>query len=266
MEGTIGGRPINEVLLKLKEDIPGVIKMTTERESNPYLDSTILRNYFDEHVPVSNYDFNLSDMQFIQLNGRACFVCTGTIILYDDNRHKIVEKSYVGSNKCIISKQSGAPIDLAMDAKNAAVAAKKGCISQFGCGNRQLEEAKAKNKALRNNRENTVEGVYEEQMVTEAEQKSQENQRPKFGTDNYLLVYHQAKQIKDFPKMMLVPVICREYQNYETTLVIWKNKCSDIAAVRNRIETGMEFTCDGRFEPYSNQTRIVFEKLSGRKP
>ena len=266
MEGTINGKPISEVLQKLKEDIPGVIKMTTERESNPYLDSTILRNFFDEHVPVSNYDFNLSDMQFVQLSGRACFVCTGTIILYDDNRRKIVEKSYVGSNKCIISKQTGAPIDLAMDAKNAAVAAKKGCISQFGCGSRQLEEAKAKNKELRNSQANTVEDVYAAQMSAEAQANELGNQKPKNGKANFLLVYNNAKQIKDFPKMMLVPVFCREYRNYETTLVVWKNTCDNITALRNRIETGTEFTCDGKFEPYNNQTRIVFEKLCGRKP
>ena len=152
MERTINGRPIKEVLEKLKEDIPGVIKMTTEKESNPYLDSTVLKNYFEKHVPVSNYDFNLGETQFVQLNGRACFICTGTIILYDDNGRKIVEKSYIGSNNVIIGKQSGAPIDFAMDAKNAAVSAKKGCIIQFGCGVKQLDLAKAQNKELKKKR------------------------------------------------------------------------------------------------------------------
>ena len=44
MERTINGRPIKEVLEKLKEDIPGVIKMTTEKESNPNLETTVLKN------------------------------------------------------------------------------------------------------------------------------------------------------------------------------------------------------------------------------
>lgn len=266
MERTINGRPIKEVLEKLKEDIPGVIKMTTEKESNPYLDSTVLKNYFEKHVPVSNYDFNLGETQFVQLNGRACFICTGTIILYDDNGRKIVEKSYIGSNNVIIGKQSGAPIDFAMDAKNAAVSAKKGCIIQFGCGVKQLDLAKAQNKELKKKRAKENADIANQNFQEGVQYGVSSEERPKTGRTNFLLAYNSKKQIKNFPKMILVPVYCREFRNYETTLLIWKSSCKDATAVYNRIATGTEFTCDGKFEAYNNEYRIVFEGLRGKKP
>lgn len=266
MGSTINGKPVEEVIQKLKEDIPDVIKVTTDRKANPYLDAKILQNFFEEHVPVSNYDFKLSDMQFIQLHGRACFVCTGTIILYDDNKQKIVEKSFEGSQNCIISKDTGEPVDLAMDARNAGVTAKKGCITQFGCGSRQLEEAKAKNKASRDSKAGNVRDMYPAQMPGNGVGSAAIRRCPPTGKANFLLVHDGRKAIKDFQKMYLVPVLCREYGNYETTLVIWKNCCKDVTAVYNRVATDTEFTCDGKFEPYANQDRIVFEKLCGKKP
>ena len=258
---TINGKPIQEVFQKLKEDIPGVIKMTNETESKPYLDAMVMRQFFDEQIPVSNYDFTLTDVQFIQFGERSCFVCTGTITVYDDEGKKVITKSYTGSNNCIIAKSTGQAVDLAME----------GCIALFGCGERQIEQAKAKNKG-RNQYGNTSSGQRSQAPVQQnaspvqnpAASTSQRKQPPT-GKGNFLLVYDSSKEIKNLPRMILIPVKCREYQNYETKLLIWRDRHKDVDSIVNRIATGIGFCCEGKFESYSNDYRIVLDKMDGTR-
>lgn len=268
---TINGTPIEEVFKKLKEDIPGIVKMTDEKEGKPkpYLDATIQRKFFEEVIPPSHYDFRLTDVQLVQLNSRACFVCTGSIVIYDDQRNKVVEKSYTGSNNCIISTRSGEPVDLAMDARNAAVSARKGCISLFGCGEKQLDMAKARSKGQGSGYAASVpqQGQAEKAQKSTATPASpgstSAGERPVNGMGKYRLVYNAKKQTKDFPSMVLIPVKCREYRDFETILLIWKNRFKDVNSIVNRVVSGIEFTCEGKFGSYNNDYRIELSRMDG---
>lgn len=254
---TINGKPLYEVFQKLKEDIPGVIKMTDESEPKPYLDAMLMRQFFDEQIPVLNYDFTLTDVQFVQLSERACFVCTGKITVFDDTGEKIVAKSYTGSNNCIIAKATGQPKDLAMDAKNAAVSARKGCIAMFGCGERQLEQAKARSKGRGKSQYGNASTWQYTQTSSSATQKGQ----PPTGMRKFRLVYDKQREIKDLPRMLMIPVICREYQNYKTTLLIWKDRHKDATSIAESLKKGSDFYCEGKFESYNNEYRIVLERM-----
>lgn len=264
-QGTINGIPIQVVFQKLKEDIPGIVKYTQERDAKPYLDATIQRRYFEELIPPVNYDFQLTDVKLVQMSSRACFVCTGTLTVYDDVGRKVVIKSYTGSNNCIVGKESGEPVDLAMDARNAAVSARKGCISLFGCGERQLEQAKEKNKGrgTYSSEPASRQGTPSTSVNHQGQQQMNEN-RPPTGRGKYLLVRNERKEAKTYPTMILIPVKCREYQDYETVLLIWKNRHKDVDAIYNRIEAGAEFCCEGKFEKYNSDYRIVLERMDGR--
>lgn len=271
---TINGKSINEVFQKLREDIPGVIKMTDEKKPKPYLDATVMRQFFDELIPVSNYDFTLTDVQFIQMGERACFVCTGTITVFDDAGRRIVVKSYTGSNNCIIPQETGQPKDLAMDAKNAAVSARKGCIAMFGCGERQLEQAKAQNKNRgKSQYGNSSTGPRTQAPAPQAAAPMQEQRQtapasqrrqPQTGMGKFRLVYDKQQEIKNLPRMIMIPVMCRDYQNYRTTLLIWKDRHKDATSIAESLRTGNDFCCEGKFESYNNEYRIVLEKMEGR--
>lgn len=278
---TINGIPVQEVFQNLKKDIPGVVKMTKENDSKPYLDAAIMRKAFDMLIPPENYDFSLTQVELVKLGNRACFTCTGTITVYDDFGNKIISKSYTGSNNCIISKNGGEAIDLAMDAKNAAVSARKGCIQLFGCGERQLEEAKAAKNAKDNkggNQKPYGQSAQNLRALSSANAGPSRNQGtkttnasagtincPPTGKGHFLLAMDTSKQVVDTPTMMLIPVFCREYRNYPTKLLIWKNRCKNLNDIMNGILTGIEFYCDGKFEPYNREYRIVMENVDGNR-
>lgn len=263
---TINGIPVKEVFQKLKEDIPGVIKMTDRREGKPqpYLDAAIQRQFFEKHVPPENYDFEMTDVQLVQMKSRACFVCTGTITVFDDQRQKVVVKSYTGSNNCIVSTASGEPTDLAMDARTAAVFARKGCISLFGCGERQLDAAKAQSKGNSGgNTQTASQQPAKTQGRGNANGLNSGGEKPATGIGKFRLVFNAQKKTKTFDAMVLLPVKCRDYRDYETVLLIWKNRHRDVSSIINRVETGIEFICEGKFEAYGNNFRIVLNKMDG---
>ena len=266
-KATINGTPIKEVFKKLKEDIPGVIKMTDKREGKPqpYLDAAIQRQFFETLIPPENYDFEMTDVQLVQMKNRACFVCTGTITVFDDQRQKVVVKSYTGSNNCIVSTTSGEAVDLAMDARTAAVYARKGCISLFGCGERQLDAAKAQSKGNSggSNSQSASQQAAKTQGRTAPTGANPGGVKPPTGAGKFRLVFNDRKQTKNYSSMVLLPVKCREYQDYETVLLIWKNRHRDVNGIVNRVETGIEFLCEGKFEAYGNEFRIVLSKMEG---
>lgn len=280
---TINGIPVKEVFEKLKEDIPGVIMMTNEDKPKPYLEVSVLRQYFDRQIPPENYDFQMTDLQFISFRSRACFICIGTLTVYDDNGNKVITKSFTGSSNCIVGQSSGEAIDLAMDVKNAAVKARKGCIQLFGCGERQLARAKAENKKPYSNAGRRNQDSYRKPAQSPAaavpvgtpsmEEKSSKSSsnsagsadHPPVGKGRFLLAMDAGKKSIDTSTMVLIPVVCMEYKNYKTKLLIWKNRYKNLDDMLNRIMTGIGFYCDGKLEPYNNEYRIVLDKIVGDK-
>lgn len=253
---TIGGKTIEEVFRKLREEIPGAIRYT-EGKDQPYLDMETLRKHFDSHIPVQNYDFCVSDMQYVIAEKATCYVCTASITVYDDDGQKVVTKSCSGAADCSRSKTTGEIIDLAMASKTATVNARKGCMELFGCGKEQLEHAKAAKKAEKKN------GSAGNQSRTSTDRKSNREKanRPQFGTGTFWLSYTNGP-IKNWPKMILIPVKFLEFQNCETVLLIWKNKFSNCESIVDFIRNVPRFQCNGKFEPYGdNMNRILFESF-----
>lgn len=255
MERTINGRPVNEVFQALKEDIPDALKRT-EDKNQPYLDSNKVWCFFESHVPPQNYDFLVSDIRLYEYASAACFVCTGRIVIYDDNRQEIIGKSHVGSYNCMKNKD-GRVIDMAMAAKNAAVKARKNCICMFGCGVRQLEEAKGKGRS--SGQQPDFQGSYIPNPVQTG--RTESSFMPPVGIGRFLLRCSDAGRVNELPKMVIVPVICTEYKNYKTSLLIWKNNRKGIDGLVEWIKRGEVFSCNGKFEPYNNTYRIVYGSL-----
>lgn len=246
MERTIDGKALNEVFQALKEDIPDVVRHM-EDNGQPYLNIEVLRKFFEQHIPVKNYGFDVLDLQLCQYDTAACFTCIGRMTIYDDSGKMVVEKSHIGSYNCQ-KTANGKVVDMAMAAKNAAIAARKNCITMFGCGERQLNLEKAKRKGRNTgNRKDPKESRH----------------MPEVGKGDFLLQYDSQKKVVDTPKLLLVPVICLDHENYWTRLLIWKNNKPDIKKLVDWIMQGKPFSCKGKFERYNDEFRIVFENLSG---
>ena len=279
-ERTINGIPIKKVFEKLKEDIPNVIRFMDDSEGNPYLESNVMRRHFDACVPIQNYEFVVSEPEFIVHGDRACFTCIGTLTLYDDDGKKVISKSFFGGNNCIIIGSSGKARDLALDAKNAAVTVRKECIRLYGCGERQLAEAKElhrkKKAGARGNqrqqsersnpypndrRENT--GTFGTQGSAQMQSNTAASVKPAIGTSTFRLAYDESGKVESGSSWVSFPVFCREHKNYRTKLHVWKNKVRNLQELQNRICTGIEFECTGKFEKYNEEFRIVYAKMEG---
>ena len=291
MERTIGGAPISVVFEKLKGDIPNVLKYTDDKK--PYLDVNVMRQHFESVVPLQNYDFTVTDLKYVETStlepgekgdktqqsesfsktgNRACFTCIGTLTLYDDMGVKVVSKSHIGSCNVSFLKATGQAQDLAMDAKNAGIAAKKDCIKQFGCGDRQLEDAKASKKGnaargttVNQNQRPNVSATQSFSGANAGAPQASGAVMPSTGTGRFVLSLDESRQAKNTSTMIIHPVFCREYKNYRTHLVIWKNKVTKerLMEINNMIATGCEFTVQGKFELYGNEYRVVFYKMEG---
>lgn len=111
MERTINGRPLREVFEKLRKDIPGVIRYT-DRTEYPYLEVNVMRNYFDELIPVSNYDFIIDEAKLYQTESSANACVVARIVLYDDAGIKVCEKCYTGTSEAKKSKDTGELLDI----------------------------------------------------------------------------------------------------------------------------------------------------------
>lgn len=240
---TIGGIPIREVFQKLQENIPGVLKETDSRRQ-PYLDMEVLRQYFNRHIPIENYDFLISDVQFVQAENAACFVCVGTLTVYDDDGNRVISKSYIGSSDCPRRSDTKEFLDFAMSAKNAAVNARKNCIALYGCGKAQLENAKAGKK-----RKGGTSGAPSGQRGT----------RPAYGNASFPVVLDPGRESRMLPSMSIIPVKLPQHGNFETYLLIWRQNFKNPDAIIAQIQKEQEFTCWGKFESVAGNHRIVFK-------
>lgn len=302
MERTIGGTPIDKVFEKLKGEIPDVVQYKTD--GKPYLEVNALRQYFDSIVPLQNYDFEIKDLKYVETStleaiesedvmqeaenasnnsqeteknkfsntgNRACFTCTGILTLYDDMGVRVISKSQIGSCNVSFLKSTGQAQDLAMDAKNAGINAKKECIKQFGCGEYQLEKAKAskngRNDKKSNSSQNSSRPVAPQNNNAGNTSSGQNSgvTKPKTGNGKFRMSLDESRQIKNTNKTVVYPVFCREYKNYRTNLVMFKNKLTQERwmEINNIIATGCEFNVQGKFELYGNEYRVVFYKMEG---
>ena len=285
---TIGGIPLKEVFEKLKGDIPNVIKYTDD--GKPYLDVNTMRAFFDSVVPLQNYDFTVVDLKYVETTNltttgslesveikqmenvkfkesgnRACFTCVGTITLYDDFGQKVVSKSHIGSSNVAFLRATGQAKDMAMDAKNAVVAARKDCIRLFGCGERQIEEAKAVKKGRTSGYGENLNQSRGTGSSSEVGADASTTVKPPTGVATFRVALDSSQSIRDDKNMVLVPIFCKDYRNYRTMLQIWKNRMSSdkLTEVMNRIQTGIEFHVNGKFELFGNKYRIVFSRIEG---
>jgi hypothetical protein len=255
MERKINGKSADWVFRALQEDIPGALKSKDENDQ-PYLDGNVLLQFFESYIPPKNYDFLTDGIKLEIMEGTGCFVCNGTIVVKDDDGNVIVRKSSVGSYN-IAQKKDGSLVDMAMAAKNAAGAAQKNCIRLFGCGTRQLNEAKKAAKDAAAKKKNG----YRPANNSAAAETADGIHIPKTGKGTFLL--RGSGKISTYPKMILIPVECLDFSNYKTQLLIWKDSCRDVEGVVNDISSGRQFLCSGKFESYNNAYRIVYDRMEG---
>lgn len=268
-ERTINGTPVYEVFQRLKEEIPEGIGWTDEAKPKPYLRGTKLRMFFESIVPRENYDFEVRDLQLHECKGKAVFSCIGTLILYDDAGEKIVSKSYVGSYN-VNESSSGVAIDLAMCARNAAGSAKKQCIIEFGCGEEQLARAKTSQKNSGGNSggnsldsSSSMQETSKKASPTNPKGPQEHPNVPPLGTSVFQLCFDKKLKVIDASKYYLVPVKCLGYQNYSTTLLLWKDRVTNAAELVSRMQTADSFFVKGKYEPYNTKHRIIFERMEG---
>ena len=268
MERTIGGIPVNEVFTKLKGEIPGAVRYNDKNE--PYLHVNTMRSFFDSCIPIQNYDFSVTDVKLESVGSRMCFTCTGTITVYDDEGKKVVSKSYTGSNNCIIQTTNHEAKDLAMDAKNAAVDARKGCIRLFGCGESQIEKAKAEAKAKKG-RGSTGQQQYQQSSAGQQGNKRQSDTSvqgqsgaiPPTGNGRFRIYCTDPAGIRDTNQYYLIPVAFVDYAHFRSSLLVWKNKIKPGTAEEliGRMRSTSVFVCSGKFEVYANEYRLVYNRI-----
>lgn len=281
---TIGGKPIEEVFASLQMEIPGVLKKTEEK-GQPYLEVEVLRKFFDSKVPIQNYDFEISELQYVADENSACFVCIGSLTVYDDNGVKVTTKAYVGSNDCPRKRDGSGFVEFAMSARNAAVHARKSCIEMYGCGRNQLNAAKeaARKEKHRQSYKDAPSGYGSGSRPANLSGVADQNakgrctnpkdgvesgngrrmERPPYGNGNFHLVCPDVAKISNLPKMFLIPVKMLNYGGYETRLLVWKSSLKDADEAVGRIIPGQEFNCVGKYEPYGNSHRIVLSRFGG---
>lgn len=268
MARTIGGMPVNEVFAKLKGEIPNVVCYNDKGE--PYLHVNTMRNFFDSCVPIQNYDFSVTDVRLETVGSRMCFTCTGTITVYDDEGSKVVSKSYTGSNNCIIQTSNQEAKDLAMDAKNAAVDARKGCIRLFGCGEAQIEQAKAEAKAKKGRgsagKQQYSQGAAGQQgsvRQTNPPVQGQSGTVPPTGNRKFRIYCTDPAGVRDANQYYLIPVAFADYGHFRTNLLVWKNKIKPGTTdeLLGRMKSINVFICSGKFEVYANEYRLVYNRI-----
>lgn len=273
MERTINGRPLQEVFEKLRRDIPGVIHHT-ERTEYPYLEVNVMRSYFDEYVPVSNYDFIIEDAKLYQTESSASACVVAKIILYDDAGVKVCEKSYTGTSEAKKSRDTGELLDIPGTITNATVDARKNCIRLFGCGERQIVEAirQKKEQSSRRNSWNYATPMQGSDQKKENEKETEVStyrQLPREGGLEYgsiavRVAYEKSKKISNYTKFVLVPVTLTDFKK-STSLVIWKDRHADAEEVARMLRDAVGAkVCAGVYEPYNNGTRLIFDHFAER--
>ncbi len=266
MERTINGKPIREVFEKLRRDIPNVIKFTDNKDY-PYLEVGVMRNYFDECISISNYDFIIDNVHLYQTasEARACVVAR--IVLHDDAGNKICEKSYTGTSEAKKSRETGELLDIPGTITNATVDARKNCIRLFGCGERQLSEA-MRQKKQRSSGYGAGSGRVERKPAVK-ENKEAYRRLPQEGMLEYgniavRVVFDRNRRTNKYDKFFIMPVILSDFRK-ETSLIIWKDKHANAEEVVQFLENASRaVTCAGTYEEYRNGTRLVFDHFAER--
>lgn len=278
MERTINGRPLREVFEKLRKDIPGVIRYT-DRTEYPYLEVNVMRNYFDELIPVSNYDFIIDEAKLYQTEASANACVVARIVLYDDAGIKVCEKCYTGTSEAKKSKDTGELLDIPGTITNATVDARKNCIRLFGCGERQIVEAiqqrkeseAAKKKGYNDSRlayrneadtKKTNTNGQRSGKETNAFKRLPQEGNLEYGNIAVRISYEKGKRISNYAKFFLVPVTLPDFRK-TTSLVIWKDRHVNAEEVARSLESASRaVVCAGVYESYNNGTRFVFDHFA----
>lgn len=261
MEGTIGGKSIAEVFRNLQVEIPGGIEYREDRTSYPYLKISKLKAFFEGQVPPENYDFLCGPASIHQLNGEGFIACTGTIVIYDDNGQPLRRRSHVGAVNLTFSKVDGSLNDPAAAVRAAVTAARKGCMMAFGCGEKQLDEEKERQKQQKKD------GAYARQSNREGTQSAQAQQSSAqagngsipYGEGQYFVRAKEKARIRSAKSYFLIPVLFRDGK--ETNVLVWRNAFKNPERVADQIAAGNEVLISGVFEPYGNGDRIVCKKV-----
>lgn len=261
MEGTIGGKPISEVFCSLQKDIPGVVRRK-KNTNYPYLEISVLKTFFESHVPPENYDFLCGTISLHQMNGEGFVACDGTLVIYADDGREVRRRSYVGAVNLTFSKTDGSLSDPAAAVKSAVTAARKGCMSLFGCGEKQLEEEKARRK-VSENFSRPHQGSVSAGRAPEPSKA--QNQMPlgtgevPYGEGKYLVRAQRKAKIRSANSYFLIPVQFRSGR--ATNVLVWRNAFPNAGQIADQIAAGNEIAIIGTFEPYGSGDRIVCKKL-----
>lgn len=278
---TIGGRKISEVFRLLTEEIPGIVQYM-DGTKYPYLDVDEVTVRFESIVPKENYTFEVSDLSFFEVSKKEnpsdkkskallqtyhgyAFSCIGKLTIYDDDGQFVTLRAMTGSSNCEWSRNN--VMDLSTDIKCAHVDARKNCMVALGVGERQLNEEKKRRKNGYGNpqgdKRNTGGGVSSPQNSSPTGDKGQpQGDMPQTGRGRFRVYLDRSAGGGSFEgKMYLMPVVMMDYNNYKTKILVWKNN-KQAEQVINTLESSNVLVCDGKFEQYGGNYRIVFEGVA----
>lgn len=258
MRGKINGVSVEEVFCKLLEDIPGVISLV-DKTNYPYIEYAVLRPYFEKHIPQKNYDFICGDVtvKLIGDEGEGFVSCAGTITVKDDEGEEICRKSGVGAANLEYNRKTGKLVDPTTAVRSAVANCRKSCMIAFGCGERQLDAAKLKNKRGRDKAPDNQNGSFAMSgTVPQKKEATDPSGAIPYGAGVFV-VRKRDGELKTGSVFNLVPV---EFLNgTKTYVMVVKSRFSNAGAITDRICAGDYLKIKGTYEEYGKGDRIIFD-------
>ena len=136
---TVNGKALAQVLKELSAPFD-----ESMFKDNPagfsYLPYEVYLARMDTVVGVLNYDFEISDTNWVTIGEKVHVSTVGKMTIRDDNGSVVAVKSSTGDADVICKRETGEAVKAGNDSKIAAHDAFKGCCRMFGIGDEQLRD------------------------------------------------------------------------------------------------------------------------------
>lgn len=150
MSRTINGKAVSQVITELIAPFPKE-EIKDNPAGFPYLPYEAYRKRLDTVVGVFNYDYVVTQTDWITIGEKTHISCIGTLSIRDDNGNVVTIKSATGDADVITRNIDGAAVKSGNDAKTADHDAFKSCCRMLGIGDAQL-------RAMRNGKKSNGSG------------------------------------------------------------------------------------------------------------
>lgn len=151
MSRMINGKTVADVIKELAAPFSEKL-FKTNPAGFPYLPYEVFRERMDQVVGIFNYDFTISQTEWVVVGDKMHISCIGTLTIRDDEGNVVTVKSENGDAD-VICKKDGAVVKSGNDAKTASHDAFKSCCRMLGVGDYQLRD---KRKGGKNNNDSST--------------------------------------------------------------------------------------------------------------